>query len=239
VRRTNESLVEKSKGDALHQAATLERAIRVNMLMGRADQARALMLLLNQAPDAGEIKVVRTDRQVAYTDPETRNRVQRWLNTPGVVDRIKRDHPDMESAVDVLQRVAFPKIDAAPNAPETVQVQKEPWNRALLTGQPQHYSETQGGTPYLVVLWPIENRAECKVCHSNPSGDSYANDPVRAVLVVRRSQAEVARAVADNEKATIRVGALTTGAFLLLIIFFARVLGFRPRRDSFAGGPSR
>jgi serine/threonine protein kinase len=239
VRRTNESLVEKSRTDALHQAATLERAIRVNMLMGRADQARALMLLLNQAPDAGEIKVVRTDRQLAYTDPATRLRVQKWLNTPGVTEKIKRDHPDMESAVDVLQRVAFPKIDAAANAPETVSVEKEPWNRALLTGQPQHYSEVRGGTPYLVVLWPIENRAECRVCHSDPSGDSYANDPVRAVLLVRRSQAEVVRTVSENEKSTVRVGALTAGAFLVLIFFFARVLGFRPRRDPFGAVPRK
>jgi len=239
VRRTNESLVEKSRTDALHQAATLERAIRVNMLMGRADQARALMLLLNQAPDAGEIKVVRTDRQLAYTDPATRLRVQKWLNTPGVTEKIKRDHPDMESAVDVLQRVAFPKIDAAANAPETVSVEKEPWNRALLTGQPQHYSEVRGGTPYLVVLWPIENRTECRVCHSDPSGDSYANDPVRAVLLVRRSQAEVVRTVSENEKSTVRVGALTAGAFLVLIFFFARVLGFRPRRDPFGAVPRK
>jgi len=239
VRRTNESLVEKSRTDALHQAATLERAIRVNMLMGRADQARALMELLNQSPDAGEIKVVRTDRQLAYTDPETRLRVQKWLNSPGVLDRIKREHPEMESAVDVLQRVAFPKIDAAGSKPETVEVEKEPWNRALLTGKPQHYAENRGGSPYLVVLWPIENRTECRVCHSDPSGDTYADQPIRAVLLVRRSQAEVARTVRDNEKSTIRVGALTAGAFIVLIFFFARVLGFRPRRDPFGALPPK
>lgn len=239
VRRTNDSLVEKSKADALHQAATVERAIRLNMLMGRADQARALMQLLNQTPEAGEIKVVRTDRQLAYTDPATRLRVQKWLNTPGVTEKIKREHPELEGAIDMLQRVAFPKIDAAPNEPQTVQVDKVPWNRALLTGQPQHYTEVRGDEPYLVVLWPIENRAECKVCHSDPSGDSYANDPVRAVLVVRRSQAEVVRTVRENEKSTLRVGALTAGAFVALILLFGRVLGFRARRDPYGAVPPK
>jgi serine/threonine protein kinase len=232
IRRTNASLLTKSREEALHQAATLERAIRVNMLQGRADQARALMQLLNNTPEAGEIKVVRTDRQLAYTDPSTRDRVQKWLNTPGVIEKIKQDHPDMLPAVDVLQRVAFPKIDAAKTAPEAVTVAKEPWNRALLTGAPQHYTEDKNGTPFLVVLWPIENRAECRVCHSD-SGDSYANEPVRAVLVVRRSQDEVVRTIKENERSTIRVGALTAGVFLLLIFFFGRVLGFRPRRDPF------
>jgi hypothetical protein len=137
----------------------------------------------------------------------------------------------------VLQRVAFPKIDAARTAPESVQVSKEPWNRALLTGAPQHYTETKNGVPWLVVLWPIENRAECRVCHSDPSGDTYANDPVRAVLVVRRSQDEVVRTIRENERSTLRVGGLTAGVFLLLIFFFARVLGFRPRRDPFGEAP--
>ncbi len=234
MKRTNASLVEKSRTEALHQAATLERAIRVNMLQGRADQARALMQLLNQSPEAGEIKVVRTDRQLAYTDPSTRDRVQKWLNSPGVIAKIAKEHPDMLPAVDVLQRVAFPRIDAATTAAETVLVEKEPWNRALLTAKPQHYEELRSGTPYLVVLWPIENSRECRVCHSDPAGDSYANDPVRAVLVVRRSQAEVVRTLQENERATLRVGALTAVAFVVLIFFFGRVLGFRPRRDPFA-----
>lgn len=239
VRRTNASLVEKSRTEALHQAATLERAIRVNMLQGRADQARALMQLLNQTPEAGEIKVVRTDRQLAYTDPATRDRVDKWLNTPGVIENIKRDYPDMLPAVDVLRRVAFPRIDATKSAPESVQVLKEPWNRALLTGAPQHYTEMKNGVPWLVVLWPIENRAECRVCHSDPSGDTYANDPVRAVLVVRRSQDEVVRTIRENEKSTLRVGGLTAGVFFLLIFFFSRVLGFRPRPDPFGEAPPR
>lgn len=234
MKRTNASLVEKSRTEALHQAATLERAIRVNMLQGRADQARALMQLLNQTPEAGEIKVVRTDRQLAYTDPSTRDRVQKWLNSPGVIAKIAKEHPDMLPAVDVLQRVAFPRIDASTTAAETVKVEKEPWNRALLTAKPQHYEERRDGTPYLVVLWPIENSRECRVCHSDPSGDSYANEPVRAVLVVRRSQAEVVRTLQENERATLRVGALTAVAFVVLIFFFGRVLGFRPRRDPFA-----
>ena len=239
IRRTNGSLVEKSRTDALRQAATLERAIRINMLQGRADQARALMQLLNQTPEAGEVRVVRTDRQLAYTDPATRDRVDKWLSTPGVIDRIKREHPDMFPAVDVLQRVAFPKIDAAPIAPELVQVAKEPWNRALLTGSPQHYTETKDGAPWLVVLWPIENRPECRVCHSDPSGDAYANDPVRAVLVVRRSQDEVVRTIRENERSTLRVGGLTAAVFLLLIFFFGRVLGFRPRPDPFGAPPPK
>lgn len=230
VKRTNASLVEKSRSEALHQAATLERAIRVNMLQGRADQARALMQMLNQTPEAGEIKVVRTDRKLAYTDPSTRDRVQKWLAMPGTIDKIKREHPDMLPAVDVLKQVAFPRIDAATTPAEVVEVDKEPWNRALQTGKPQHYTEQRGDAPYLVVLWPIENKGECRVCHTDPNPDGYADDPVRAVLIVRRSQAEVVRTVRDNERSTFRVGVLTTGAFLVLMLVAGRVLG-GSRRD--------
>jgi hypothetical protein len=230
VERTNASLVEKSRSEALGQAATLEKAIRVNMMQGRADQARALMRMLNQTPEAGEIKVVRTDRKLAYTDPSTRDRVQKWLAMPGTLDKIRREHPDMLPAVDVLQRVAFPRIDAATTPPEAVEVEKEPWNRALQTGKPQHYTEQGPDAPYLVVLWPIENKEQCRVCHTDPTADGYADDPVRAVLIVRRSQAEVVRTVRDNERSTFRVGVLTAGAFLVLMIVAARVLG-GPRRN--------
>ncbi len=238
ISRTSASLLEKSRTEALRQAATLERAIRVNMLQGRADQARALMQLLNATPEAGEIKVVRTDRQLAYTDPSTREKVERWLSTPGVLEKIRKESPELVPAVETLQKVAFPRIDAATTPPQTVAVEKEPWNRALLTGKPQHYIEKVGDSSWLVVLWPMENSRECRTCHSEP-GDGYAHEAVRAVLMVRRSQDDVERTVRENQRSTLNVGLATAAAFLALVFVLIRVLGVRPPAETFGVTPER
>jgi hypothetical protein len=86
----------------------------------------------------------------------------------------------------------------------------------------------------MVVLWPVVTAKECEVCHGEPGNDSYRGvERVRAVLVVRRSQAELARTLHDNRLAAVRVGAVTAGAMILLMIFFSRVLGIRPRAEVF------
>lgn len=242
VARTNRALSDKALNDALEQAATLERAIRVNMMQGRADLARALMQQLNSAPERGQVQVVRTDRQVAYTDPETRKKVQEYLADPTVLDRIKRDSPDMVPAIEVLRSVAFPSIDRHMAPPELVAVDKDAWSRALLSGKPQHYLEERQGTPWMVVLWPIENSGECRVCHSGLlEPHTYATvDPVRAVVVVRRSRAELVRTLNENRASTIRVGTLTAVALLGLMFLFYRVLGVRPKGPQFgASRPSK
>jgi hypothetical protein len=237
VARNDRTLSQKALHDALDQAATLERAIRVNMLQGRADLSRALMQQLNTNPDSGQVQVVRTDRQVAYTDPETRKRVQQYLADPGVLERIRRDAPDMLPAIDVLRTVAFPSIDRHTKSPELVQVDKEAWSQTLLTGKPQHYTEDRSGTPWMVVLWPIESSSECRTCHGGGEREPYAvRDPVRAVVVIRRSNADLARTLKENRAATIRVGAITAGALLGLMVLFSRVLGMRPKPPQFGVG---
>ncbi|MGZ3474900.1 MAG: serine/threonine protein kinase, partial [Polyangiales bacterium] len=234
VARSNRALVDRGLQDALHQAATLERAIRVNMLQGRADQARALMRQLNSDPAAGEIRVVRTDRQLAYVDHETRKQVQAYLDRPDVVEKIRKEFPTMLPAIDDLRRVAFPKIDQVTGSPAMVTVRNEEWNKTLITGKAQHYEETLAGTPYMVVLWPVVTAPECEVCHGEVGNDAYRGvERVRAVLVVRRSQADLAKTLHENRIAAVRVGAVTAVTMILLMIFFSRVLGIRPRAEVF------
>jgi hypothetical protein len=234
VARSNRALVDRGLQDALHQAATLERAIRVNMLQGRADQARALMRQLNSDPAAGDIRVVRTDRQLAYVDHETRKQVQAYLDRPDVVEKIRKDFPTMMPAIEDLRRVAFPKIDQVTGSPALVNVRNEEWNKTLITGKAQHYEETLAGNPNMVDLWPVVTAPECEVCHGEVGNDAYRGvERVRAVLVVRRSQADLQKTLHDNRIAAVRVGAVTAATMILLMMFFSRVLGIRPRAEVF------
>jgi hypothetical protein len=239
VSRSSQSLVEFGYQDALHEAATVERAIRVNMLEGRADQARLLMQQLGTVPGGSQIQVVRTDRKLAYTDTTTRDVVKTNLADPGVIERIKHDHPEMIPNIETLKAAAFPNIERNPGAPALIELDKVAWRQALLTGQPQRYTETSKSGTNTVVLWPIANSDQCRVCHSTPEKDAYGYDPIRAVLVVRRSQDDVLKVVKENRNSTLRIGAATAGALVLLMIFFYRVLGIRPRPEKFGMSSSK
>ncbi len=233
VTRSSRSLVEFGYQDALQQAATVERAIRVNMLEGRADQARLLLQQLAMTEGAGQIQVLRTDRQLAYTDMETRDKVKANLASEKVLERIRTEFPEMLPTIEMLKSAAFPNIEHNPQSPQLVEVDRKAWREALLTGKPQHYDEVTPSGTSTVVLWPIENSAQCRVCHSSPEQDSYGYDPIRAVVVVKRSQEDVLRVVRDNRNATLRIGAIAAAALVGLMIFFYKVLGMRPRGERF------
>ena len=53
---------------------------------------------------------------------------------------------------------------------------------------------------------------------------------------MRRSQEAVEAQIAENERATLVVGAATGGVFLLLLFLFARIFGVRLRPRRFGGG---
>jgi hypothetical protein len=86
----------------------------------------------------------------------------------------------------------------------------------------------------MVVLWPVVTAPDCEVCHGEVGSDAYRGvERVRAILVVRRSQADLAKTLHDNRIAAVRIGGVTAVAMILLMTFFSRVLGIRPRAEVF------
>lgn len=242
--RTGRSLEEGSLADTLEEAATIERAVRVNMLQGRADQARTLLRHLSEDGKVMRIEVARTDRVRAFSDPTTRDRVGARVTNPDTVASIGRRHPQLVESIESLKRFAFPNIDAAPkptSAPESreVSVDRDAWLTALRTRAPQHYEERRDGAPWLVVLRPIESSPECRECHADTDESGYDEAPIRAVLVVRRSQQGLLDAERANEKLAVEIGGGVALGLLALVVFFHRVLGIRPAPEQFGVARAR
>lgn len=234
IHQTSESLRDLDRGAALNQAFTLERAIRVNMLQGRADLARQLVTKLREDPNLNKLLVVRTDQTIAYTDLNTRRAVERRLSDDKVVDWIKAEHPELLPSVEEVRSKAFVNIDANVRDDErTFDYDRTDWLGLLKTKQPLTVEREIDGEPVLMVLKPIENSDKCQVCHGEVGEDVYGDDnAVRAVLVVFRSQKEVEARIRENQLTTALVGLATTGVFVVLLLLFARLfgIGFRPRQ---------
>lgn len=289
VELNSAALEAKDIQDALNQAKTVEAAIRVNMLQGRADQARELLTRITEKADGsqfGDIRVVRVDGSVAYGDKATKEYVKSRLEDKDVLKWIRANFDDgLVASVEALRSVGFPAIDAAPTKERdfTGKSFKERLDRFLLSDEPGSYIDTRGRVPTLVVVKPILNSKKCLACHGDgpegwgesgagfddgydkedepakkePAagydyGEAYAFDDdsalsaeeqerlvkrkreeVRAVLVMRRSRADLLATIAANRRNTLLIGAGTIGVFLVLMLVFTRALGLRLRRRRF------
>jgi serine/threonine protein kinase len=234
VRRSSNSLKALDRAEALSQAATLERAIRVNMLQGRADLARELVHRLGKDKNAGTIRVLRQDKTPAYRDRKTRRQVEQRLARGDVLAQIKKDHPDLLDEIDELKRRAFPNIDKSDPVPaRPMRVSARHFADALRSRKPVTYvEELPSRKRRLVVLKPIENSARCQACHGG-ADDYYDDNRVRAVLVVRRPQDQIERVIYNNRRSTLFIGSGTALVLLLLAIVYARVFGIGLGRRRF------
>ncbi len=156
IERTSETIRQQDEQAGLEQAATLERAIRVNMLQGRADVVRELVGTLRDDPRAKSIDVVRVDRSYAYTDLSTRKDVERRLERPGYVSAILKKLPGFASKLEDAKTKALPNIDANAKLPGSVfRYDTKQWNDMVARAQPLTKRETIDGEPVLTVFKPI------------------------------------------------------------------------------------
>jgi len=234
IHQTSESLRDLDRGAALNQAFTLERAIRVNMLQGRADLARQLVSKLREDPNLNKLLVVRTDQTIAYTDLSTKRAVEKRLGDDKVFDWIKATHPELVPSVEEVRSKAFRNIMDNEHPDELgFDYDLTLWLKLLKEKEPVTVQTEVNGEPVLMVLKPIENSEKCQVCHGEVGEGVYGDDnAIRAVLVVYRSQREVESRIRENQLATAGVGLGTTGLFVALLLLFARLfgIGFRPRQ---------
>lgn len=237
VDQTSDSLRELDKSDALSQAETLERAIVVNMLQGRADLARDLASGLAESDRVGEIAVVRLDRTPAYTDARTRRQVEARISRPGFLDEVRARHPEFVDEIEELKRRALPSLDARPMQANAtpITVDDAAWRQVISSAETVTYED--GEANELVVLKPIENREACTLCHGD--GGAYGAGSLRAVLVVRRPLGPVQQLIAQNTRTTWVVGGATVAALLVLVWICARVFGIGLPERSFGIGRKR
>ena len=242
--------------DALTQAETVERAIRVNMLQGRADQARELVSRLQESDgeDTNSLQVVRTDGSVAYGDGATRDYVKSRLSRDDVRDWIKENYGGSDGfirKVEELERMGFPTIDRLAEGQERKRVDLEfgRWLAHLRKGEVSSYTTEENGEPILVVFRPIKTTKECQVCHGTAPdvaegpksvpGYDYpdAVKDVRAVLVMKRSQRALVESISATRRTTLIAGLSTALAFLLLMVGAVRLLGLRLGERRFGTAP--
>ncbi|WP_428261361.1 serine/threonine-protein kinase [Haliangium sp.] len=234
IQKTSASLRSQDERAAIDQAATLERAIRVNMLQGRADVVRALVTKLREDPMVSSLEVVRTDRTFAYTDLSTRKRVEARLDQAAVISRIQDRFPELLPVIDDLRDTAFANIDDNRGlSPGLYEHDRSSWNDIVENVRTVVENRRRGDEPVLTVLKPIENSPKCQACHGEEDEGDYGPNKVRAVLVVERSQKEVEARIAENLRTTVLVGGSTIGLILLLVGLFARLFGVRLRRRHF------
>ncbi len=255
---TSESLREQDTKAGHDQTATLERAISANMVEGRADVVRNLVQKLRATPDVSMMEVVRTDRTLAYVDGDTRTAVAKRIADPTVRTAAVAAIPGFDQNLEMVEAVAFKRIDAAmatvagagatKAAAPRFEIDDATWQEVLTTRKPVARVEEIDGVPHLTVLRPIPNAATCQVCHggiaeggaANPYANMYgpaSDDPenrTRAVLVVRRSQAAVEAQIAQNSRDTLLVGGGTTLGLLALLFVVSRLFGIRLRPQRFS-----
>jgi serine/threonine protein kinase len=252
MQRTIQSLRELDRSAALDNAATLERAIRNNMLQGRADIVRGLISELRNDPKLRNIDVVRTNRTYAYTDLSTRKSVEKRLQQAKIIAWIKKRYTSIVPKLTELQKQAFPNIDKTrPNeAKQTKKKRTKPklyfpasfpaWKRMLKHVRPEMFPGTFRKEPVLTVLWPIKNGGTCQACHGDKDQKDMYGTPsnkIRAVLVVRRSQKGLQAQIRANQMATLGIGGATTIIFLFLAFLFARLFNIGPKPVEFGVSP--
>ncbi|HWN68313.1 MAG TPA: serine/threonine-protein kinase, partial [Haliangium sp.] len=218
IQQTSASLRIQDEKAALDQANVLERSIRANMLQGRADVVRELVSALRKDSSVAGLEVVRTDRTLAYTDLATKRKVQRRLQDPEAVKRIREKFPDLAEKYPQIERgledvtgTAFPNIEKRKTETRLFDYDRAGWNHIVENVQTVVRSERQGNEPLITVLKPIVNDPQCQVCHGDEDDSSYGPNKVRAVLVVKRSQKEVERRIEENKRTTMMVGGGTAG----------------------------
>jgi len=228
IERTSQSLRDLDTEQALAQAATLERAIVVNMLQGRADLARDLVQNLVEDDAVNDIQVMRTDRTPAYTDLKTRRKVENRLSQPAILKKVLETYPELREEIEELKRIAFSNIDRNPaDSLDLVDVRTGYLSQIMgsRTMEPRVYQEDYKGKPHLVVLKPIENAGECQACHGEVSEDGYDSNHIRAVLVIRRPLDRLTETIESNRRQTWLVAAVTIVAILGILLLIGRVFG--------------
>ena len=230
--RTASTLRAFERRSALEQAETLAEAIRIDMLNGRADLARALD---SELRGRARVAVVRPDRTLAYVDHRTRRRVEARLGDPRVRAAVTREFPQLGAAIEALERTALPRLDAlgeGEEPPRYEAVHPVTWRRALTSLEPQVEASEREGEPQLFVVLPLENGRQCQACHGPAQGTGLYEDDnrVRAMVVVQRSQAELEEAIAASRREVYAIGALTFALALVALLGLGRLLGLGPRR---------
>jgi serine/threonine protein kinase len=239
VERTSDSLTELDTEAGIAQAVTLEKAIRTNMLQGRADVVRELVDALRKEPGIASIDVVRPDRSYAYTDRSTRVKVEQRLQDAAVLAKIAAERPEMAARIEDLKRIGFGAIDRNATPPgKLFDHGRDAWNALVEAGRTEAMATRVDERPMLTVFKPIENSAECQTCHGGIDEAGYDHNRVRAVLVVRRSQEGLEAQIAKNRTDTIVIGSGTAVLLLLIAAIFARLTGISlpKRRFSAARG---
>lgn len=264
IERSSDALRQKDIRDALNQAATVESAIRVNMLQGRADQARELIEQLTKSSKSagvGSIMVVRTNRSIAYGDPSTKSYVENRLKRDDVQQWIKTNHPDFRNKIKTLQQVGLPSLNdqIKTNDKEFVDIPPQRWLSILAQKEPTTYVEDKKGVPVLVVVRPIENSPKCLICHGHePESkddsdqgpeydeeyykkfpkqkgvDTKAIESVRALLVMKRSQKTLQETIQKNRRSALSIAVVTILIFGVLSLIFTQLLGIRLQKRRFA-----
>jgi len=256
ISRTSDSLRANDTRAGIDQAKTLERAIIANMKQGRPDVARELVTELRKDEKISRIEVVRPNKTLAYRDFTTVEAVSAAMHGADWAARMA-DRESMRTAVATAVSDAIPRI--LKQKPEdtvaaTFDYDDAKWREVLARTEPLAVVEDVAGTPFLTVFQPIRNGEACQTCHGDVltaaeaeqaaaspygaygyGGEAAAAAPydprneIRAVLVVRRSQAAVEAQIAENTRSTLIVAAGTAGGFILLLFVFVKLFGLRLR----------
>jgi eukaryotic-like serine/threonine-protein kinase len=223
-----QALTRQDERAALEHAATVAKAVRVDMLTGRPDLVRTLTRDL-AAEGSSQVTIARIDGSLAYRDAATRKAVTERLSDPALRREAEARFPELAPALTQLEAIPSPPDQE----PLRAQVDERAWAQALSRAEPQSYG---GGDQDLVVLYPLLNAKRCQVCHG-PAGESglYAsrNNRVRGVVIVRRSQDQLRGEVEQANQRARQAGLGTAVLLALIVLLLLRLLGLRPRTRTF------
>jgi methyl-accepting chemotaxis protein len=150
-------------------SSTVSNVIREEMVTGNAEIVSNWLTNIKNSGSFKEIRLIRANKSEAFSDNQTIDKVNNYLNSK-----------------------AFPPRLTVKNQDNTVNINKAMFDKAVQSTSEVAYDETINGEPVHTRLIPIVRDDRCVACHG------YETNPVRGVLQVSASRTELLNDIKDD-----------------------------------------
>lgn len=143
-------------------SSTVSNVIKEEMVTGNAEIVSNWLTNIKNSGSFKEVRLIRTSKAEAFSDNQTIDKVNSYLNSKAFPQRLITKYQDT-----------------------TVTINKDMFDKAVQSAGEVAYDEVINGEPVHTRLIPVVRDDRCLVCHG------YENNPVRGVLQVSASRAEL------------------------------------------------
>lgn len=142
--------------------STVTNVIKEEMVTGNAENVSNWLTNIQNSGSFKQVRLLRTNKGEAFSDNNTIDKVNSYLNSKAFTQKLISKPQD-----------------------RPININADKFNKAVQTASEVTYNETIDGEPVYTRLIPIVRDDRCLTCHG------YENNPVRGVLQISASRAEL------------------------------------------------